>query len=748
MTSSTKSSRKTTKNKQTIKGTSTRKARQPSPTERVKPASVQGNLRNLPAALKPLTLIMVPHWVIWRWEWRINEKTGVGSWTKPPFQPGAPKRNAMMNDSRTWGTYQQAITAFEAGECDGIGFCLPDSNVAAFDLDNCRDPETGAIAPEAMAYVDRARSYTETSVSGTGLHVIGLGSGGKEHRKQKLGGDVEIESYRKAERYIVITGLPLHKPPLRLENIDAVIDEVVAELGANNRASHGDFDQWIKEHGDDYNDDDKDIDPDDRMLPRALKDVIEDIPGAGDLSDAFHHAVCWLHEEKWSARKIVNYIDGQPVMPVRYRKRLLKEVYRCLSKATPHKDYEKAQDTSPQRDAAQDNKKAKQDSKAKAKTQAKTDKAVALDFFEDFDKAVAKRPIIKGVLYRGERSNWVGPPGSGKSALLASVAIHVTDESSDWRGYRVKAKVGVVYFAFERKDLVKRRMYAHKPPEVLFTDSALSAQMTTPHKLPIAVAGRAVDLLDKSCIEIIVDTVRAAEAHFGCAVGLVIIDTFNKGIATGGGDEDKAKDQNIAAANLQVVQDELPDIHVALLSHTGKDESRGARGSNARLGDDDMQVQISINGNVRTATTTKANDAATGVLTRFETMLVTLGTDEDGDEITTAIVSDDVPEEAFTIGLSKSQARAIELLERALDEEGKAATDRRCPAGVTVVTVETWRKYCYSGGLSPTGTDSAKRQAFNRATKELLALRRIEIWNELVWLVPGADDGDPFNAKL
>jgi hypothetical protein len=45
------------------------------------------------------------------------------------------------------------------------------------------------------------------TVSGTGLRVIGYGTGPKVHRKQKLPGcPVEIESYRNAERYIVITG--------------------------------------------------------------------------------------------------------------------------------------------------------------------------------------------------------------------------------------------------------------------------------------------------------------------------------------------------------------------------------------------------------------------------------------------------------------------------------------------------------------------------------------------------------------
>jgi hypothetical protein len=695
---------------------------------------VQGDLRNLPDALTPLTKL--PNWVCWKWEWRVDKKKGTAGWTKPPFRPNVPSAYARNNDPQTWGTYQQALTAFETGQCDGIGFCLFGSNIAAFDLDNARDPVTGRIAVEATNYVTRTNSYAEISVSGTGLHVIGLGSGDSVHRKHQLNGsDVGIESYRGAERYIVVTGLPLDDAPLPLANIDAVIDNVIAELDGvssvdsyNGRDLRTDLDRWIADNGMRYAEL-YDGTLDDRLLPAKLKNLIADRPPADDRSEAFHHAVCWLHELKWPAGKIEDYIEDAPVVPERYRDRLLREIDRCLCNSDRHKAQAKAKAKAAPRSSA-------------VKAAPQDNKAIALDFFEDFDKALAKRPIIKDVIYRGERSSWVGPPGSGKSALLASVAIHVTDESSDnWRGYRIKAKVGVVYFALERKDLVKRRMRAHTRPQVQFEmkDGMLSTRTTRPArtKLPIAVAGRAIDLLDQSCIDIIVDTVRAAEAHFGCAVGLVIIDTINKGIAMGGGDEDKAKDHNIAAANLQAMQDELPDIHVALIGHTGKDESRGARGSNAHQGDVDMQVQISVNGNVRTATVIKANDGTTGMLTRFMTTPITLGTDEDGDLLTTAIVADDIPPNALSTGLTKSQARAIELLERALDEQGKPANAAEgYPADIMTVAVEVWRQHCYSGGLSATGTDTAKRQAFNRVMKDLLALRRIEVRGDLVWIIP------------
>jgi hypothetical protein len=349
---------------------------------------------------------------------------------------------------------------------------------------------------------------------------------------------------------------------------------------------------------------------------------------------------------------------------------------------------------------------------------------IPLDYYEDFGKAVAKKAIIKGVIFKGERSSWIGPPGSGKSALLTNIMIHVAG-GGDWRGYRSKERVGVVYFALERSQLVKRRLMAHRSQEI------------NPPTLPIAVASKAINLLSPDCVTTIVETVRTAETHFGCPVGMIIIDTFNKGIAMGGGDEDKARDQNIAAANLQQVQNALTDIHVALIGHTGKDESRGARGSNAHLGDVDMMVQISVADSARTATITKINDGMEGVLTQFKLKPVTLGQDEDGDPITTAIVDDELldgEKEKSRAKLSNTQRRAMELLERCIIEQGKPVTNnRQFPKGVITVPTDKWRETCILGDLSAGSAQSTDR-VFRRAMSDLLSMHRIGTGDGLVWI--------------
>src|SRR5262249_38911488 len=102
------------------------------------PKSFQGDLTHLPDALAPL--ITIPHWVLWRWQ-----KTPKGKWTKVPYQPNG--ENAKNNNPQTWSSYETVIAAMKT--FDGIGFCLLGRNFAAFDIDNCRNPDTGAIDPWA-----------------------------------------------------------------------------------------------------------------------------------------------------------------------------------------------------------------------------------------------------------------------------------------------------------------------------------------------------------------------------------------------------------------------------------------------------------------------------------------------------------------------------------------------------------------------------------------------------------------------
>jgi hypothetical protein len=660
-----------------IKLTDTGDADSATPTE--KPVAIQGDLRNLPAALDKLKAMS--NWVVWRFEWKNTKRSG-GSWTKVPYQASNPLCNARNNDPSTWGSYDEALVTFEAGQCDGIGFNLLDADIAAFDIDDCRDPDTGAIAPEAMTLVERAASYTETTISGTGLRIIGEGNGTIAHRRQSVPNSlVSVESYANTGRYIVITGSPLPDTP-DLADIGDCIRVVVQELEKTGGAKP----QPQQE---------KDL------PPNLVRLIDEGVPPEADRSAAFHHAVCWLSECGWKALRIEARIASRPIVPDRYVDRLRGEIERCLQKA---------------RASRADENRGSSDKPAKG---------WAVRMAKDFRATVSKSWIIKNVLAPGEVSNFYGLPGSGKSMLVGDLAVHIT-AGIDWRGYRSKQKGGVIYFALERADLVERRFYVQAEQYGL-----------DPNALQFGVVNETIDMMNPGCVDEFVETIRNTDETSGTKTVVIMIDTSAKAIAAGGGDENHARDKNMMRANARRVMRAIEGLHVVFVSHCGKDDTRGERGSNAGEGDDDIRVLL----NGATAMIDKRNDGALGLLTAYGMKVVVLGADEDGDVIDIAIINPDTTaasQEVHSdkIKMTPQQRLAMELLVNCVNDCGKPPSPSLgLPKSVTkVVTREQWREHCLKGGLAIGENETSSGRAFLRVVETLRAVHKIGIEDQLVWI--------------
>jgi hypothetical protein len=346
-----------------------------------------------------------------------------------------------------------------------------------------------------------------------------------------------------------------------------------------------------------------------------------------------------------------------------------------------------------------------------------------LTYFDDCGAFVEKRSILKGIIARGESSAWIAPPGAGKSALLTEISVHCAAKI-DWRGHKAKEACGVVILALERGDLFKRRLRVYNQRDGL-------------QGLPIAVADAVIDLLNPGCVGLIVATVHEAEQQFGVGVGLIVIDTYAKGIAANGGDEDKARDQNRAAANLRNVHARL-DVHIALVGHTGKDETRGARGSNAHVGDVDVMVQISGDG-TKVAEVIKGNDQPERTLTQFRLEAFELGRDEDDDPITTSIVSTEAVEGSISKnrppkkGPNDRQRLALAALAATILNHGKPPpTSFGLSAGISVAPIEDWRTEIIARGIVDKGGKNP-RTDFARLKEALAAKGYIGERDDLVW---------------
>lgn len=165
-----------------------------------------------------------PQWVCWRLE------TRDGKPTKIPFnaKTGTP---ASSTDPATWTSFTEAVGAYEHGGFSGIGFVFSkDGPFAGIDLDHVRDPQAGTVEPWAHDLVKRLNSYAELSQSGTGAHVIIRAKvPGNRRRKSVRNNGQGVEIYD-AGRYFCMTGLQLAGTPVTVEDRQAVLNEIHAEL--------------------------------------------------------------------------------------------------------------------------------------------------------------------------------------------------------------------------------------------------------------------------------------------------------------------------------------------------------------------------------------------------------------------------------------------------------------------------------------------------------------------------------------
>jgi primase-polymerase (primpol)-like protein len=137
-----------------------------------------------PADVTIASLASVPCWVAWQTEPRrsiASADAPLGPLTKMPYAPNGHGR-AASNDPATWGMRTRAEerlrTLPRRHGAAGIGVMLgtrldaPALGLGGVDLDSCRDPESGALAPWASAVISRFATYCEVSPSGTGVKLF------------------------------------------------------------------------------------------------------------------------------------------------------------------------------------------------------------------------------------------------------------------------------------------------------------------------------------------------------------------------------------------------------------------------------------------------------------------------------------------------------------------------------------------------------------------------------------------------
>jgi len=155
--------------------------------------------------------------VVWNYERRDNQLT------KVPYVAARPTERAAVDNPATWSAFRVAVDTVADGKADGCGVVLGE-RLNGIDLDKCRHPKTGEITADAWAIIRTVDSYSEISVSGTGIHILAFGElppGGRRRNN--------VELYSR-NRYFIVTGQHLAGTPTTIHERTAVLTTLYATL--------------------------------------------------------------------------------------------------------------------------------------------------------------------------------------------------------------------------------------------------------------------------------------------------------------------------------------------------------------------------------------------------------------------------------------------------------------------------------------------------------------------------------------
>lgn len=237
--------------------------------------------------------------------------------------------------------------------------------------------------------------------------------------------------------------------------------------------------------------------------------------------------------------------------------------------------------------------------------------------------------LVRGLLPRSGLGVIFGPSGCGKSFLALDVALHVAMGRA-WAFQRTEP-AGVVYIAAEGAEGFRRRVVAAR--DRLGAWEAQFAMIAAAPNLG-ASPGDGPEL---------VASIRSQTLSQGWSPGLVVIDTTARVIP--GVEENSLKDMGRFVDNADLIARELRCL-VLLVHHTGKNPEAGMRGSTALHGAADVEWSVSIEDGVRSVRLAKSKDGADNLAWSFALAVVEIGTDDDGEPITTCVV-ENVTEPSF-----------------------------------------------------------------------------------------------------
>jgi hypothetical protein len=197
-----------------------------------------------------------------------------------------------------------------------------------------------------------------------------------------------------------------------------------------------------------------------------------------------------------------------------------------------------------------------------------------------------------------------GPPGAGKSFLALDWSMSV-DQGRKWSGRQVRRGT-TIYICAEGTSGLKLRVGAWL--------AAVSAEAKG-----LLIYPKALNVVSANDRQGLVAALRERDA----APCLIVIDTLNR--CFGGLDENSTADMTQFVGGLDDLRSQFPEATILVVHHSGKDRTRGERGSTVLRAAADTVIRVDKHGRTLTLKCEKQKDGEEFKDLRLTLKIVDLG---------------------------------------------------------------------------------------------------------------------------
>ena len=336
--------------------------------------------------------------------------------------------------------------------------------------------------------------------------------------------------------------------------------------------------------------------------------------------------------------------------------------------------------------------------------------------FDNIEIDIMANYLVKGIIPRGGLVVVWGPPKCGKSFWTFDLVMHVA-LGWEYRGHQVQQGT-IIYLALEGAHGFRNRIVAWRQRHL------------NGHRKPVPfyLMSRSIDLVKEH--RVLINDIKSQLGDV--KPDAVVIDTLNRALI---GDENSSDDMSKFIQAADAIRTTF-GCAVIIIHHCGVAANR-PRGHTSLSGADDAQIAIdrAQDGTI-TATVELMKDGPDGSIIASRLQWVELGTDDDGDPISSCViepVEGAAKPQRVKVKLADNHQLALDALDDAITDAGtRPPASNHIPQGghIRCVPLDLWRKYFYARF---SGEGDTPKKTFQRAWKRLQVLKIIGIRNNLVW---------------